>query len=80
MMKFIMTKIILRIVFIHAYLFFNVNNLFADDKIINIGFLSPLSGNYAALGEDNRQGAEVALSVSQSPHKFNLVYADSKGV
>ena len=41
---------------------------FADDDLgkggsnFNVGMLLPLSGSYAAIGSDTRQGIEVALS------------------
>lgn len=43
-----------------------------------IGVLLPLSGSYAPVGKDNREGIEAALAESKSPVGFEIVYADSK--
>jgi branched-chain amino acid transport system substrate-binding protein len=43
-----------------------------------IGMLLPLSGSYAALGEDNRHGVEIALEVSGKKDLLSFVYEDSK--
>lgn len=47
----------------------------ADTKV---GMLLPLSGNYAAVGVDNRQGIEAALELSPYTGSLNIEYADSK--
>jgi ABC-type branched-subunit amino acid transport system substrate-binding protein len=66
-----------RIIFLLILVF--ANSVIAESKPQPVfGFLSPLSGNYAALGEDNRQGIEVALKVSQSQIHPKIIYSDSK--
>jgi len=47
-------------------------------KKFKIGMLWPMSGNYAAIGEDNRQGAEIAWEVSGKKDLLDYVYEDSK--
>ena len=51
----------------------------ADSKSLpSVGMLIPLSGNYATVGTDNRQGAEIALAELGAKAKFRLTYEDSK--
>jgi branched-chain amino acid transport system substrate-binding protein len=44
----------------------------------NILMLLPLSGPYASLGVDTRQGIEVALDELSSPLQANLIYGDAR--
>ena len=44
---------------------------------IRIGMLLPLSGSYASVGSDNREGAEVAIA-ELSESRITLVYGDSR--
>lgn len=50
----------------------------AADPIPKIGMLLPLTGNYAAVGSDNRQGIEVALDFAQARNRVEAAFADSK--
>jgi len=43
-----------------------------------VGMLLPLTGNYAAVGADNKQGIEAAQDILKSKAAINLVFADSK--
>lgn len=43
-----------------------------------VGVLLPLSGNYAALGVDNKQGIEAAIELSSYKAPLQLEFADSK--
>ena len=43
-----------------------------------VGVLLPLSGNFAAVGNDSRQGIEVALEELGGSTRLDFVYADSK--
>ncbi|MGE3756517.1 MAG: penicillin-binding protein activator [Pseudobdellovibrionaceae bacterium] len=51
---------------------------FAQSTKAKIGFLLPLSGQYAAVGIDNQQGIEIAKSEIDPSLQFDLIFADSK--
>lgn len=57
--------------------FFLATPSHADSSKPRIGMLLPLSSNYAAIGEENRQGVEIALEELGNPD-FEVVYGDSR--
>ena len=59
-----------------AFVGFNACLVSAEEPRPKIGMLIPLSGSYAVIGADNRNGAEASLKAGKS--KVDLVYADSK--
>ncbi len=55
--------------------------LYAEESqqaLAKIGLLLPLSGSYAAVGEDARQGFELGLEELNARKYFSLVYSDAK--
>lgn len=48
------------------------------DRHPPIGLLFPLSGNYSAIGVDNKQGVAAALELSPHPFMLDFRYEDSK--
>jgi|GEM_PF-1260719 len=53
-------------------------NLAVSAEELTVGALLPLSGNYATIGDDNRQGFEVARELLDANSAIKLIYADSK--
>ena len=50
----------------------------AREEKIPLGFLLPLSGNFAPVGNDCRQGVEAALVEKGQPANVSILFADSK--
>lgn len=48
------------------------------DETPRIGMLLPLSGQFAAIGADNRAGIEIAMKELGQSHDLSLVFADSR--
>lgn len=51
----------------------------AEARAFKLGMLLPLSGPYAAVGTDSKEGIELAQSELTQENKLNFVFADSKG-
>lgn len=49
----------------------------AQSEHPKVGLLLPLSGGYASVGNDNRQGVEAALALGKRSRPFELLYADT---
>ncbi|MDR3088912.1 MAG: penicillin-binding protein activator [Desulfobulbaceae bacterium] len=51
-----------------------------EQRVIKIGAILPLTGNYANIGQENKAGIEVALEeVNKNGKLIDVVYEDSRG-
>ncbi len=51
----------------------------AEEARLKIGFILPLSGDFAAIGADGKHGIELALKEYGAAAPFDVFYGDSRG-
>src|SRR5208337_1897153 len=52
----------------------------AQEKVIKIGALYPLTGNLAATGMDCKRGVDLAVQIINGKYDLNLPFAKTEGI